>query len=48
MNNTAKPVQMRSQKTREKLLVAALSLYAKNGYHKTTVDEIAAEAEVST
>ena len=48
MENTAKPVQARSQKTREKLLKAAISMYAKNGYHRTTVDEIAAEAGVST
>ena len=48
MENTAKPVQARSQKTREKLLKAAISMCAKNGYHRTTVDEIAAEAGVST
>ncbi|MBQ3918777.1 MAG: TetR/AcrR family transcriptional regulator [Oscillospiraceae bacterium] len=48
MENTAKPVQARSQRTREKLLRAALAMYAKKGYHNTTVDEIAGEAEVST
>ena len=48
MENTAKPVQARSQKTRENLLKAALSMYEKKGYHKTTVDDIAAEAGVST
>ena len=48
MENTAKPVQARSQKTKEKLLTAAITMYAKNGYHSTTVDEIAAEAGVST
>ena len=48
MENTAKPVQARSQKTREKLLKAAISMYAKKGYHRTTVDEIAVEAGVST
>ncbi|HAG12776.1 MAG TPA: hypothetical protein DCG49_02810 [Ruminococcus sp.] len=48
MENTAKPVQARSQKTKEKLLTAAITMYAKNGYHCTTVDEIAAEAGVST
>ena len=48
MENTARPVQARSQKTREKLLKAALSMYEKKGYHKTTVDDIAAEAGVST
>ena len=48
MENTAKPIQARSQKTKEKLLTAAIAMYAKNGYHSTTVDEIAAEAGVST
>ena len=48
MENTAKPVQARSQKTKEKLIVSALTMYAKKGYHKTTVDEIASEAGVST
>jgi AcrR family transcriptional regulator len=48
MENTAKPIQARSQKTKEKLLTAAIAMYAKNGYHGTTVDEIAAEAGVST
>lgn len=48
MENTAKPIQARSQKTRENLLKAALSMYEKKGYHKTTVDDIAAEAGLST
>ena len=48
MENKAKPVQARSQKTKEKLLKAAITMYTKNGYHRTTVDEIAAEAGVST
>ena len=48
MQNTAKPVQARSQKTKENLLKAALSMYEKKDYHKTTVDDIAAEAGVST
>lgn len=48
MENKAKPVQARSQKTRENLLKAALAMYEKKGYHKTTVDDIAAEAGVST
>ncbi|OPZ20116.1 MAG: HTH-type transcriptional regulator MtrR [Firmicutes bacterium ADurb.BinA205] len=48
MEKTAKPIQARSQKTKEKLLTAAITMYAKNGYHSTTVDEIAAEAGVST
>ena len=48
MDKKAKPVQARSQKTRENLLKAALALYEKKGYHKTTVDDIAAEAGVST
>ena len=48
MEKKAKPVQARSQKTRDNLLKAALALYEKKGYHKTTVDDIAAEAGVST
>lgn len=48
MEKTAKPVQARSQKTRENLLKAALFMYEKKGYHKTTVDDIAAQAGVST
>lgn len=48
MENTAKPVQARSQKTKEKLLTAAIKMYSEKGYHRTTVDEIAAEAGVST
>lgn len=48
MENTAKPVQARSQRTREKILQSAIEMYAKKSYHSTTVDEIAAEAGVST
>ena len=48
MEEKVKPVQARSQKTREALLKAALAMYGKKGYHDTTVDEIAAEAGVST
>jgi AcrR family transcriptional regulator len=48
MEKKAKPVQARSQKTRDNLLKAALSMYEKKGYHKTTVDDISAEAGVST
>ena len=48
MEKRTRPVQARSQKTRENLLKAALSMYEKKGYHKTTVDDIAAEAGVST
>lgn len=48
MEKTTRPVQARSQKTKENLLKAALSMYEKKGYHKTTVDDIAAEAGVST
>ena len=48
MEKKAKPVQARSQKTRENLLKAALVMYEKKGYHKTTVDDIATEAGVST
>ena len=48
MEKKAKPVQARSQKTRDNILKAALAMYEKKGYHKTTVDDIAAEAGVST
>ena len=48
MEITARPIQKRSQETREKLLRAALSMYAEKGYHSTTVDEIAAAAGAST
>lgn len=48
MEKTAKPIQARSQKTRENILKAALSMYTKKGYYKTTVDDIAEEAGVST
>lgn len=48
MKDTAMPIQARSQKTKEKILRSALSMYSKKGYHSTTVDEIAAEADVST
>ncbi|MBO6231421.1 MAG: TetR/AcrR family transcriptional regulator [Ruminiclostridium sp.] len=48
MEKTANPVQTRSQKTKENLMKAALSMYEKKGYHKSTVDDIAAEAGVST
>ncbi|MCR4749318.1 MAG: TetR/AcrR family transcriptional regulator [Lachnospiraceae bacterium] len=41
-------IQNRAVKTREKILVAALDLYMEKGYHKTTVDEIASHANVST
>lgn len=48
MEKKVKPVQARSQKTRDELLKAALAMYEKKGYQKTTVDDIAAEAGVST
>ena len=41
-------VQERAMKTREKILVSALGLYSTKGYQKTTVDEIAASAGLST
>ena len=40
-------VQARAVKTREKIMQTAIGLYAKNGYHNTTVDDIAREAGVS-
>lgn len=48
MEKKVQPVQARSHKTRENLLKAALAMYEKKGYHKTTVDDIAAQAGVST
>ncbi len=41
-------VQERAVRTREKLLAAALEMYTVKGYHKTTVDEIAGRAGLST
>ncbi|MBO5609640.1 MAG: TetR/AcrR family transcriptional regulator [Eubacterium sp.] len=41
-------VQPRAIETREKLLKSALELYTEKGYHKTTVDEIAKSAGLST
>ena len=43
-----RPVQQRSINTRNKIMEAALELYAQRGYHNVTVDEIAAAAGVST
>jgi AcrR family transcriptional regulator len=40
-------VQKRAIETREKIIISALEMYTKKGYNKTTVDEIAANAEVS-
>lgn len=48
MKKTVHPVQKRSQETREKLMKAAFTMYVKKGYHSATVDEIAAEAGLST
>ena len=41
-------IQERALETREKILAAAIDLYTQSGYHKTTVDEIAKHAGVST
>lgn len=41
-------IQKRAVETREKLLVAALDMYIEQGYHNTTVDEIAKYAGLST
>ncbi|MCR5213620.1 MAG: TetR/AcrR family transcriptional regulator [Eubacterium sp.] len=41
-------IQKRAVETREKLLVSALDLYTKKGYHSSTVDEIARNAGLST
>ncbi len=48
MEKTVKPIQKRSQETKQKLMQAAFAMYVKKGYHSTTVDDIAAEAELST
>jgi len=41
-------IQARALKTREKLLVSALELYTVKGYNRTTVDEVAEHAGLST
>ena len=43
-----RPVQKRAVETRNKLMNAAFVMYGRKGYYQTTVDEIAAEAGVST
>lgn len=43
-----RPVQKRAVETRNKLMNAAFSMYGRKGYYQTTVNEIAAEAGVST
>ena len=40
-------VQPRALKTREKIILAAISVYSEKGYHNTTVDEIAKSAGLS-
>jgi len=41
-------IQARAVKTREKLIVSALELYTVKGYNRTTVDEVALHAGLST
>lgn len=49
MNETVKKtVQKRSVETQNKIMNAAFTMYSRQGYYRTTVDEIAAEAGVST
>ena len=48
MDKTVQPIQKRSQETKQRLMQAAFAMYVKKGYHSTTVDEIAAEAGLST
>jgi len=43
----ADPKQARSKKTREKIVQAAIKLFRKRGYERTTSNDIAAEAGVS-
>ena len=40
--------KQRQEKTREELVAAAARVFARRGYHRATVDEIAAEAGFST
>jgi AcrR family transcriptional regulator len=40
-------VQKRAIETREKIIISAFEMYAKKGYNKTTVDEIAKNAGLS-
>ena len=40
-------VQKRAIETREKIIISAFEMYAKKGYNKTTVDEIAKNADLS-
>lgn len=42
-----KPQQKRSEKTREKILSAAVNLFCKNGYYKTSTNEVAKAAGIS-
>src|SRR6266478_9032516 len=43
----ANPKQARSRKTKEKIVQAAIKLFQKRGYEKTTSNDIASEAGVS-
>lgn len=45
---TKKPMQKRSLETRQKLIESGFHIIAKNGFHSTTMDEIAGEAGLST
>jgi len=42
------PVQQRGIETKEKIVTAAMELFAEKGYHKTNAMEIAAKAETAT
>lgn len=42
------PVQQRGIETKEKIISAAITLFADKGYHKTNAMEIAAEADIAT
>jgi len=42
------PVQQRGIETKEKIIGAAMALFAEKGYHKTNAMEIAAKAEIAT
>ncbi|TAH57093.1 MAG: TetR/AcrR family transcriptional regulator, partial [Bacillota bacterium] len=47
MNGINKPLTKRGQKTFEALVNAAISLFHTQGYHQTTIADIASEAGVS-
>lgn len=47
MSTRAKPIQERSQQSRQMIFESALALFRENGYEKTTMRDIAAKAGVA-